>query len=107
MKLTLSTLNQAAGFVENLVVLCAKDGKAQTGVDTALSFLRSSKDRFEIAAATLASRYAGNETLARDIHKFVEGCRCLCMGRHHSLASKRYGLEKCKRDTSGAIVVVL
>lgn len=88
-------------------MLCASDGNAQTGVDTALSLLRSSVHRFEMAAATLASRYAGNEALAKDIAKFVEGCRAMCMGRHPSLVSERYGLEKSKRDASGAVVVVL
>ena len=82
MKLTLYVLKKAAGFIENLVVLCASDGNAQTGIDIALSLLQSSVDRFEIAAATLASRYAGNEALTIDIGKFVEGCRSICMGSY-------------------------
>ncbi len=73
---------QASGFVENLVVLCASDGNAQTGVDTAVEHLRSSVKRFEVAAAKLAASYTDERTLAENIGKFVQGCRCVCMGSY-------------------------
>lgn len=76
------TPKQASGFVENLVVLCASDGRAQTGVTAAVNLLRSAVERFEAAASNLALRYAAEELLANDIATFVNGCRCLCMGSY-------------------------
>lgn len=64
------------------MVLCASDRNAQTGVDNALALLRSSVDRFEAAAVRVTSHYAGNEALSRDIDKFAQGCRCICMGSY-------------------------
>jgi hypothetical protein len=74
--------DQAAGFVENLVVLSALDGNAQTGMGTAVELLQYHVERFEIAAAKLASSFAGDEDLLKDIGKFVQGCRCLCTGSY-------------------------
>ncbi len=75
-------MEQASGFVENLVVLCESGGNAQIGVDTAVEYLRLSVERFEVAAAELAACYADDRTLAEDIGKFVQGCRCVCMGSY-------------------------
>jgi hypothetical protein len=77
-----SSLKQGSGFVENLVVLCASDGDAQTGIDAAVEFLRSALERFETAAARLTLRYAADGGLAKDIDKFVRGCRWICMGSY-------------------------
>lgn len=108
------------------MVLCASDGKAQTGIDTAMELLRSSVDRFETAATKLASRYAAQESLSKDITRFVQGCKYICTGSYAwrsacpqevihrdseltdlSLNSKRYGLDDAKRDAAGGIVIVI
>ena len=49
-------------------------------MDVADSGHRSAVSRFENAAERLKNRYAGDETLARQVQDFIEGCQYTVTG---------------------------
>ena len=123
------------GFIENAVVLLSREtGSVQDAMDATVQMLVESIARFDGLAKDVEGKFCGDDrttagelrngdrksedvngtlkdsadTIAYQVRKFVQGCRCLATGSlYWSLVSARYGLAGLPVDENGGMTFII
>jgi hypothetical protein len=72
---------QVKKCVDSMIpISCANGMSAQSAVDGAISQLKASRDRFDVAANALRSNAKENPIKYKHVPEWIDGCQTLCTG---------------------------